>query len=184
MQRVGHVIPLHLTAEPSMAEEENIVGELHGHFDQALRTALSGGLQITEQRARRRQNEAEAERLRAVEAARQLEERKRAEVQANALLIQQRIALEEAERTERTERAERTRRTADAAAKRAVETPGETAAEDLPTAFPTPIGEALARSHQNTAERSAGQPPAAEHSAKTRRQRERGPARTTPDLGR
>jgi len=175
MQRVAHVIPLHLTAEPSMAEEENIVGELHGHFDQALRTALSGGLQITEQRARRRQNEAEAERLRAVEVARQLEERKRAEVQANALLVQQRIALEESERT---------RRTADAAAQRAVETPGESAAEAAPTAFPTPIGEALARSHQNTAERSAGQPPAGEHTAKTRRQRERGPARTTPDLGR
>ena len=175
MQRVAQMNPLLLTAEPSMAEEENIVGELHGHFDQALRTALSGGLQITEQRARRRQNEAEAERLRAVEAARQLEERKRAEVQANALLVQQRIALEESERT---------RRTADAAAKRAVEGPGETAAEDSPTAFPTPIGEALARSHQNAAERSAGQPAAAEHSAKTRRQRERGPARTTPDLGR
>ena len=147
-------------------------------FDQALRTALSGGLQITEQRARRRQNEAEAERLRAVEVARQLEERKRAEVQANALLVQQRIALEEGER------AERTRRTADTAAERAVETPGESAAEAAPTAFPTPIGEALARSHQNAAERSAGQPAAAEHSAKTRRQRERGPARTTPDLGR
>jgi hypothetical protein len=175
MQRVAHVNPLHLTAEPSMAEEENIVGELHGHFDQALRTALSGGLQITEQRARRRQNEAEAERLLAVEVARQLEERKRAEVQANALLVQQRIALEESERT---------RRTADSAAERAVETPGESAAEDSPTAFPTPIGEALARSHQNAAERSAGPPAAAEHSAKTRRQRERGPARTTPDLGR
>ena len=178
MQRVAHVNPLHLTAEPSMAEEENIVGELHGHFDQALRTALSGGLQITEQRARRRQNEAEAERLLAVEAARQLEERKRAEVQANALLVQQRITAEEAER------AEQTRRTADEAAERAMETSGENATEDAPTAYPTPIGEALARSHQNTAERGAGQPPAAEHTAKTRHQRERGPARTTPDLGR
>jgi len=178
MQRVAHVNPLHLTAEPSMAEEENIVGELHGHFDQALRTALSGGLQITEQRARRRQHEAEAERLLAVEAARQLEERKRAEIQANALLVQQRMAAEEAER------AEQTRRTADETAERAMESPGENATEHAPTAYPTPIGEALARSHQNTAERSAGQPPSAEHTAKTRHQRERGPARTTPDLGR
>jgi hypothetical protein len=169
---------VHVKTVLIMAEEENIVGELHGHFDQSLRTALSGGLQITEQRARRRQNEAEAERLLAVEAARQLEERKRAEVQANALLVQQRITAEEAER------AEQTRRTTDEAAERALETSGENATEDAPTAYPTPIGEALARSHQNTAERSAGQPPAAEHTAKTRHQRERGSARTAPDLGR
>jgi hypothetical protein len=56
-----------------------------------LRTTLSGGLQMTEQRARRRQNEAEAERRMAAEAARQLEERKRAEREANALLAQQSI---------------------------------------------------------------------------------------------
>jgi len=36
---------------------------------------------------------------------------------------------------------------------RAVETPGETAAEELTDGLPTPIGEALARSHQNAAER-------------------------------
>jgi hypothetical protein len=154
----------------TMAEEENIVGELHGHFDQAIRTALSGGLQITEQRARRRQHEAEAERLVAVEAARQLEERKRAEVQANALLVQQRTTAEEAER------AEQSRRTADEAAEKVVHT--ATATDNAPTAYPAPIGEALARSHQNTAERSA------EHTAKTHHQRERGPARTTADLGR
>src|ERR1700677_3092795 len=106
-------------SERTMAEEENIIGELHGHFDQTLRTALSGGLQITEQRARRRQHEAEAERLLAVEAARQLEERKRAEVQANALLVQQRIGLEEAKR------AEQSRRTADDIVERAVEAAGE-----------------------------------------------------------
>jgi len=77
MQRAVYVKAVAMTAERTMAEDENIVGELHGHFDQALRTALSGGLQITEQRARRRQNQAETERLLAVEAARQLEERKR-----------------------------------------------------------------------------------------------------------
>jgi membrane protein involved in colicin uptake len=177
MQAV-HPKAVPMTAEHTMAEGENIVGELHGHFDQALRTALSGGLQITEQRARRRQNEAEAERLLAAEATRQLEERKRAEVQANALLVQQRIALEEAER------AEQTRRTADEAAEKAMETPGENATEDAPTAYPTPIGEALARSHQSTAERSSAEHTGAEHTAKTRHQRERGSARTTPDLGR
>jgi hypothetical protein len=160
-----------------MAEEENIVRELHGHFDQALRTALSGGLQITEQRARRRQHEAEAERLLEVEAARQLEECKRAEIQANALLVQQRIAVEEAEQAEQWLR---TGEVAD----RAEETAGETAAKKTPTAYPTPIGEALARSHQNTAGRPAVEHPGAEHTAKARHQRERGPARTTADLGR
>jgi hypothetical protein len=64
-----------------------------------LRTTLSGGLQMTEQRARRRQNEAEAERRIAAEAARQLEERKRAEREANALLAQQSITREGEERT-------------------------------------------------------------------------------------
>jgi len=82
-----------------MAEEENITQDLHGHLTQMLRTTLSGGLQITEQRARRRQNEAEAERRIAAEAARQLEERKRAEREANALLAQQRITRQGEERT-------------------------------------------------------------------------------------
>ena len=81
-----------------MAEEENIARELHGHLTQMLRTALSGGLQMTEQRARRRQHEAEAERRIAAETARQLEERKRAEREANAFLAQQSIIREEAER--------------------------------------------------------------------------------------
>jgi hypothetical protein len=173
-----HMKAVPMRAERTMADEENIIGELHGHFDQTLRTALSGGLQITEQRARRRQHEAEAERLLAVEAARQLEERKRAEVQANALLVQQRMALEEAER------AEQSRRTADEVGERAVEASGETATEDAPTAYPTPIGEALARSRQKTAEGLSVEHPAAEHIAKARHQRERGPARTTADLGR
>jgi hypothetical protein len=166
-----------MRAERTMAEEENIIGELHGNFDQTLRTALSGGLQITEQRARRRQHQAEADRLLAVEAARQLEERKRAEIRANALLVQQRIGLEEAER------AEQWRRT-DEVADRVVETAGETATKQAPTAYPTPIGEALARSHQSTAERTSVEHPGAEHTAKTRHQRERGSARTAPDLGR
>jgi hypothetical protein len=81
-----------------MAEEENITQELHGHLTQMLRTTLSGGLQMTEQRARRRQNEAEAERRIAAEAARQLEERKRAEREANALLAQQSITRQGEER--------------------------------------------------------------------------------------
>ena len=81
-----------------MAEEENITQELHGHLTQMLRTTLSGGLQMTEQQARRRQNEAEAERRIAAEAARQLEERKRAEREANALLAQQHITRQGEER--------------------------------------------------------------------------------------
>src|SRR5664280_434894 len=81
-----------------MAEEENITQELHGHLTQMLRTTLSGGLQMTEQQARRHQNEAEAERRIAAEAARQLEERKRAEREANALLAQQRITRQGEER--------------------------------------------------------------------------------------
>ena len=164
-------------SERTMAEEENIIGELHGHFDQTLRTALSGGLQITEQRARRRQHEAEAERLLAVEAARQLAGRKRAEVMANALLVQQRLGLEEAERAEQWRRS-------DEVADRDVETADETATKGVPTAYPTPIGEALARSLQNTAERPSIEHPGVDHTAKSRHQRERGPARTTADLGR
>jgi hypothetical protein len=81
-----------------MAEEENITQELHGHLTQMLRTTLSGGLQMTEQRARRRQNEAEAERRMAAETARQLEERKRAEREVNALLAQQSITRQGEER--------------------------------------------------------------------------------------
>ena len=124
MQRAAHVKPLHLTAEPSMAEEENIVGELHGHFDQALRTALSGGLQITEQRARRRQNEAEAERL--MRSKRPVNSKSANGPKSRPMRCSSNNALP----LEEAERAERTRRTADAAAERAVETPGETAAED------------------------------------------------------
>jgi multidrug efflux pump subunit AcrA (membrane-fusion protein) len=71
-----------------MAEEENIVAELHGHFDQMVRSTLAGGLGLAEQRARRRQSEAEAERAMAAEAARQLQARKRAEREAMALAAQ------------------------------------------------------------------------------------------------
>ena len=88
-----------------MAEEENITQELHGHLTQMLRTTLSGGLQMTEQRARRRQNEAEAERRMAAEAARQLEERKRAEREANALLAQQSITRQGEERASEARKA-------------------------------------------------------------------------------
>jgi len=71
-----------------MAEEENIIAELHGHFDQMVRSTLAGGLGLAEQRARRRQSEAEAERAMAAEAARQLQARKRAEREAMALAAQ------------------------------------------------------------------------------------------------
>jgi hypothetical protein len=81
-----------------MAEEENIVAELHGHFDQMVRSTLAGGLGLAEQRARRRQSEAEAERAMAAEAARQLEERKRAEREGTALLAQLSMASREEER--------------------------------------------------------------------------------------
>src|ERR1035441_8695047 len=74
----------------AIAEEENIAGELHGHLTQMLRTAMSGGLQVTEQRDRRLQQEAEAERRAVMENARQLDERKRAELEMNVLLAQQR----------------------------------------------------------------------------------------------
>lgn len=93
-----------------MSEEENIIGELHGHLTQMVRTAMSGGLQITEQRARRLQQEAEAERQVAIESARQLEERKRAEAEMNVLLAQQRCDRQDRERAvepERTVEAER-----------------------------------------------------------------------------
>ena len=81
-----------------MAEEENIVAELHGHFDQMVRSTLAGGLGLAEQRARRRQSEAEAERAMAAEAARQLEERKRAEREATALAAQLSMTSREQER--------------------------------------------------------------------------------------
>jgi hypothetical protein len=166
--------PVRLKVVYTMAEEENIAGELHGHFDQALRTALSGGLQIAEQRARRRQHEAEAERFLTKNVARQLEERKRAEIEANALLVQQRIAVQE------TERAEQSRRTVEAG--RSPETAGERASQSAPTAFPSTIGETLARSRQNGSERGGAE--VNEHTAKPRHQRERGAAKTTAELGR
>ena len=81
-----------------MAEEENIAQELHGHLDPDAAHLASGGLQMTEQRARRHQHEAEAERRLAAEAARQLEERKRAERELHALVAQQAITRQEAER--------------------------------------------------------------------------------------
>lgn len=164
---------MHVTLVHTMAEEENVVGELHGHFDQALRTALSGGLQITEHRARRRQQEAEAERLSAKDVARQLEARKRAEIEANALVVQQRIAADEAERAERSAVGEETERNA--------ERVGEGAAPSTPTAFPSTIGETLARARPKGSERAGGEP---EHTAKARHQRERGAAKTTAELGR
>ena len=143
-----------------MAEEENIAQELHGNLTQMLRTALSGGLQMTEQRARQRQHEAEAERRIATETARQLEERTRAEREANAFLAQQSIIRGEAERAGH--------------AGRAVGTAVETAAEHGPTAFPIPVDEALAQTRQNSAEQTA----------KACHQRERGASRPTADLGR
>lgn len=82
-----------------MAEEENIVAELHGHFDQMVRSTLAGGLGLAEQRARRRQSEAEADRAMAAEAARQLEERKRAEREAMALAAQLSITQRAEERS-------------------------------------------------------------------------------------
>jgi septum formation inhibitor MinC len=157
----------------TMAEDENVAGELHGHFDQALRTALSGGLQITEQRARRRQHDAEAERHLAQDVAAQLAVRKRAE--ATALLVQQRLAAEEAERTEQSRRAveEGTQRN---------QTAGADTTQRAPTAYPCTIGETLARSGQNASARDGAQ--ANEHPAKARHQRERGAVRTTAELGR
>jgi prophage DNA circulation protein len=143
-----------------MAEEENIVRELHGHFDQALRTALSGGLQFTEQRSRRRQHEAEAERLRAQEAARQLEERKRVEHEAAALLAQQSIAAEEALRETAAHQA------------------GESATASAPTAYPSTIEDALEQARRNSVDRPG------EHTAKTHHQRERGAVRPPAELGR
>lgn len=138
-----------------MAEEENIAGELHGHLTQMLRTAMSGGLQVTEQRARRLQQEAEAERRAAMENARQLDERKRAELEMNVLLAQQRRDRQDTER----------------AVDRAVETNGSggTSADAGATAFPKPVEDALGAAHQGTVE----------HSAKPCHQRDRGATNTT-----
>ena len=88
-----------------MAEEENIVAELHGHFDQMVRSTLAGGLGLAEQRARRRQSEAEAERAMAAEAARQLQARKRAEREAMALAAQLSITQRAEERSADDDRA-------------------------------------------------------------------------------
>jgi hypothetical protein len=147
-----------------VAEEESVAAELHGHLTQILRTALAGGLQVSEQRARRQQQEAEAERRTATEAAHQLQERKRAERAMNTLLAQQSIAREEAER------AAQARRAADTAVEGAV----ETASKQVPTAFPRSVAEALADSRRNPEESTA----------KARHQRERGAAKQTADLGR
>ena len=153
-----------------MSEEESIAQELHGHLTQMLRTSMSGGLQMIEQRARRRQHEAETERRLATEAARQLDERKRAEREASALVAQQTITRQE------QERAADARRDADAGAgsrdadRAIVEDGGEHAS----TAFPTSVDEALAgiRGRQ------------ADSTAKTCHERDRGTSRQPAELGR
>jgi|ERR1035441_1781364 hypothetical protein len=147
-----------------MSEEENIAQELHGHLTQMLRTSMSGGLQVIEQRARRRQHDAETERRLATEAARQLEERKRAEREASALVAQQSITRQE------QERAADTRRDVDANGRATV----ENGAERASTAFPTPIDEALAGTREHP---SGG-------TAKTCHERERGTSRQPAELGR
>lgn len=114
-----------------MSEEENIIGELHGHLTQMVRTAMSGGLQISEQRARRLQQEAEAERLAATESARQLEERKRAEAEMNVLLAQQRRDRQDRERAVEPERT--------VEAERAVEGEGGRTMQGPPTTEPTSV---------------------------------------------
>jgi hypothetical protein len=147
-----------------MSEEENIAQELHGLLTQMLRTSMSGGLQMTEQRARRRQHEAETERRLATEAARQLDERKRAEREASALVAQQTITCQE------RERADDARRDIDAGDRAAVENVGEHAS----TAFPTSVDEALAgiRGHET------------DSTAKTCHERDRGTSRQPAELGR
>jgi len=155
-----------------MSEEENIAQELHGHLTQMLRTSMSGGLQMTEQRARRRQHEAEGERRLATEAARQLDERKRAEREASALVAQQTITRQE------QERAADARRNADAGAgagaRDADRATVENGAEHASTAFPTSVDEALAgiRDHE------------ADGTAKTCHERDRGTSRQPAELGR
>src|SRR5664280_2516388 len=136
-----------------MSEQENIAQELHGHLTQMLRTSMSGGLQLTEQRARRRQHEAETERRLATEAARQLDERKRAECEASALVAQQTITRQE------QERAADARRDADAGAgagaRDADRATVENGAEHASTAFPTSVDEALAGIRDHEANRTA-----------------------------
>ena len=151
-----------------MSGEENIAQELHGHLTQMLRTSMSGGLQMIEQRARRRQQEAETERRLATEAARQLDERKRAEREASALVAQQTITRQE------QERAGDARRDADAGTGDADRATVENGGEHASTAFPTSIDEALAgiRGRQ------------ADSTAKTCHERDRGTSRQPAELGR
>ena len=151
-----------------MSEEENIAQELHGHLTQMLRTSMSGGLQMTEQRARRRQHEAETERRLATEAGRQLDERKRAEREASALVAQQAITRQE------QESAADARRDADAGARDADRATVENGGEHASTAFPTSIDEALARIQGRQADSTA----------KTCHERDRGTSRQTAELGR
>ncbi|MGP0109721.1 MAG: hypothetical protein ACLPR9_12835 [Acidimicrobiales bacterium] len=151
-----------------MSEQENIAQELHGHLTQMLRTSMSGGLQMTEQRARRRQHEAETERRLATESARQLDERKRAESEASALVAQQTITRQE------QERAADARRDADAGVRGTDRATVENGAEHASTAFPTSVDEALSgiRGRQ------------ADGTAKTCHERDRGTSRQPAELGR
>jgi len=151
-----------------MSEEESIAQELHGHLTQMLRTSMSGGLQMIEQRARRRQHEADTERRLATEAARQLDERKRAEREASALVAQQTMARQE------QERAADARRDADAGTRDAERATVEDSGEHASTAFPTSVDEALAgiRGRQ------------ADSTAKTCHERDRGTSRQPAELGR
>ena len=151
-----------------MSEEENIAQELHGHLTQMLRTSMSGGLQMTEQRARRRQHETETERRLATESARQLNERKRAEREASALVAQQTITRQE------QERAADARRGADGGARDADRATVESGAEHASTAFPTSVDEAL--------DGIRGHGP--DSTAKTCHERDRGTSRQPAELGR
>jgi hypothetical protein len=151
-----------------MSEEENIAQELHGHLTQMLRTSMSGGLQMTEQRARRRQHEAETERRLATESARQLDERKRAEREASALVAQQTITRQE------QERATDACRDADAGARDADRATVEDGGEHASTAFPTSVDEALSGIRERQADGTA----------KTCHERDRGTSRQPAELGR
>ena len=153
-----------------MSEEENIAQELHGHLTQMLRTSMSGGLQMTEQRARRRQHEAETERRLATEAARQLDERKRAEREASALVAQQTITRQEEERAADARRDTDAGARADRADRATVENGGEHASP----AFPTSVDEALAGIQGRQADSTA----------KTCHERDRGTSRQLAELGR
>jgi hypothetical protein len=155
-----------------MSEQENIAQELHGHLTQMLRTSMSGGLQLTEQRARRRQHEAETERRLATEAARQLDERKRAECEASALVAQQTITRQEQERAADARR--NAGAGAGAGARDADRATVENGAEHASTAFPTSVDEALAGIRDHEANRTA----------KTCHERDRGTSRQPAELGR